>query len=136
MLLNMLLLLTSQAFPLVEDCGGQLWPAFDPFDLDEGCHLAAAEDALRSVIPSGPIPEVPVRNDRGIVCIQYLRRPHPPQTPPPPPRSLPCPWGWGLAHRQPVVHGLSRSFSPLPGGPPAPSSYAIMGSRLGMWHVW
>ena len=32
---------------------GQLWPAFDPFDLDEGCHLAAAEDALRSVIPSG-----------------------------------------------------------------------------------
>ena len=32
---------------------GQLWPAFDPFDLDEGCCLAAAEDAIRGAIPSG-----------------------------------------------------------------------------------
>ena len=30
-----------------------LWPAFDPFDLDEGCHLAAAEEALRRSIPPG-----------------------------------------------------------------------------------
>ena len=31
----------------------QLWPAFDPFNLDEGCRLAAAEEALRGAIPSG-----------------------------------------------------------------------------------
>ena len=28
---------------------GHLWPAFDPFDLDEGCRLAAAEEALRGI---------------------------------------------------------------------------------------
>ena len=30
-----------------------IWSAFDPFDLDEGCHLAAAEGALGASIPSG-----------------------------------------------------------------------------------
>ena len=40
-------------FSACRELCGQLWPAFDPFDLDEGCHLAAAEEALRSAIPSG-----------------------------------------------------------------------------------
>ena len=41
------------SFSACRELCGQLWPAFDPFDLDEGCHLAAAEEALRSAIPSG-----------------------------------------------------------------------------------
>ena len=49
----MLLLLMSPVFSACRELCGQLWPAFDPFDLDEGCRLAAAEDALRGAIPSG-----------------------------------------------------------------------------------
>ena len=41
------------SFSACRELCGQLWPAFDPFDLDEGCRLVAAEDALRGAIPSG-----------------------------------------------------------------------------------
>ena len=41
------------SFSASRELCGKLWPAFDPFDLDDGCRLAAAEDALRGVIPSG-----------------------------------------------------------------------------------
>ena len=41
------------SFSACRELCGRLWPAFDPFDLDEGCRLAAAEDALRGAIPSG-----------------------------------------------------------------------------------
>ena len=41
------------SFSACRELCGQLWPAFDPFDLDEGCRLAAAEEALRGAIPSG-----------------------------------------------------------------------------------
>ena len=41
------------SFSACRELCGRLWPAFDPFDLDEGCRLAAAEDALRGTIPSG-----------------------------------------------------------------------------------
>ena len=41
------------SFSACRELCGQLWPAFDPFDLDEGCHLAAAEEPLRGAIPSG-----------------------------------------------------------------------------------
>ena len=51
----MLPLLMSPVFLLVVSCAAGSWPAFDPFDLDEGCRLAAAEDALRGAIPSGAI---------------------------------------------------------------------------------
>ena len=50
---NMLQPLTSLVFPACRELCGQLWPAFDPFDLDEGCRLAVAEEALRGAIPSG-----------------------------------------------------------------------------------
>ena len=53
---NMLLLLVSPVFLLAVSCAarfGPLWPAFDPFDLDDGCRLATAEDALRGTIRSG-----------------------------------------------------------------------------------
>ena len=124
---------------------GQLWPAFDPFDLDRGLPPSGGRRCPAQRYPSGAndTPRVtphPQKSLSGMIEAQSVssifRRPQAPQTPPPPPRSLPSHWGWGLAHRQPVVHELSRSFAPLPGGPPAPSSYAFMGSRLGMWHVW
>ena len=35
------------SFSASRELCGRLWPAFDPFDLDDGCRLAAAEDALR-----------------------------------------------------------------------------------------
>ena len=41
------------SFSASRELCGKLWPAFDPFDLDDGCRLAAAEDALRGAIPSG-----------------------------------------------------------------------------------
>ena len=41
------------SFSASRELCGRLWPAFDPFDLDDGCRLAAAEDALRGAIPSG-----------------------------------------------------------------------------------
>ena len=41
------------SFSACRDTCCMLWPAFDPFDLDEGCRLAAAEESLRRSIPSG-----------------------------------------------------------------------------------
>ena len=41
------------SFSACRELCGRLWPAFDPFDLDDGCRLAAAEDALRGTIRSG-----------------------------------------------------------------------------------
>ena len=65
---------------------GRLWPAFDPFDLDEGCRLAAAEEALRGAISSGasiyavsdsPSQRSLVWDGRGSVCFCYLWGLHP-----------------------------------------------------------
>ena len=42
-----------RAFPLVVTCAASSGQTFDPLDLDDGCHLAAAEDSFRSVVPSG-----------------------------------------------------------------------------------
>ena len=41
------------SFSACRDLCAAIWPAFDPFDLDEGCRLAAAESALSASIPSG-----------------------------------------------------------------------------------
>ena len=41
------------SFSACRELCGLLWTDFDPLDLDDGCHLAAAESSLPSVIPSG-----------------------------------------------------------------------------------
>ena len=40
-------------FSACRELCGRLWPAFDPFDLDDGCRSVAAEDALRGTISCG-----------------------------------------------------------------------------------
>ena len=41
------------SFSACRDLCSQLSPAFDPLDLDDGCHLSAAENSLRAVTPPG-----------------------------------------------------------------------------------
>ena len=41
------------SFSACRDLYSLLWADSDPLDLEDGCHLAAAEDSLRSVIPFG-----------------------------------------------------------------------------------
>ena len=40
-------------FSACRELCGRLWPAFDPFDLDDGCRSVATEDALRGTISCG-----------------------------------------------------------------------------------
>ena len=134
---------TSRFFPLVGNFVAKLWPAFDPFDLDDFCYLTAA--SMQCAAPSLPGLTSMLRvilHLRGSFPAwsrpkpRHFRGPHPSPASSPPPRGLPGPLGWGLAHGHNVMRQSSRSLPSLPGGSAAQAPFAVMGTRLRLWHVW
>ena len=120
---NMLQLRDVAGFSACWDTCCLLWPAFDPFDLDEGCPLAAAEEALRRSVPSGADiyadSESPTQKFlSGMIEAQSSIFSDP---------SLP-------KHRRLHLEACP-SGPPLPDRSPAPSGFGHMGSRHRLWHV-